>query len=163
MKRGKSLSSSLTFNKKTMSNYVIATHRFTVDFGGTTLGFQEVTGMSQETEVIKYEHGAMIDGTAPMVSPGKTKYGEAITLKRGYFKGDTEIQDWLQAIRTDATQRRTVIITLLDEQQNPVMTWVLRNAWPSKIDSVSLNAGSSEAAIESITLQHEGYDFTILP
>jgi len=146
-----------------MSNYVIATHRFTVDFGGTTLAFQEVTGMSQETDVIKYEHGAMIDGTAPMVSPGKTKYGESITLKRGYFKGDTEMQAWLQGIRTDGTQRRTVIITLLDEQQAPVMTWTIFKAWVSKIDALSLNAANSEAAIENITLQHEGYDFVILP
>ena len=145
-----------------MSNYVIATHRFTVDFGGTTGAFQEVTGMSQETDVIKYEHGAMIDGTAPMVSPGKTKYSDSITLNRGYFKGDTEIQDWLQNIRTNGAERRTVIITLLDEKQEPVMSWTVYKAWPSKIDALSLNAANSEAAIEKITLQHEGYDFSII-
>jgi phage tail-like protein len=145
-----------------MSNYVLATHRFTVDWGGTKIGFQEVSGMSHDTEVISYEHGAMIDGTAPMKSPGKTKYGESISLKRGYFKGDKEMQDWLKLIRVDETARRTVIITMLDEQQNPVMTWTVFKAWPSKIDALSLNSGSSQAAIESISLQHEGYDFEIL-
>jgi phage tail-like protein len=145
-----------------MSNYVLATHRFTVDWGGTKIGFQEVSGMSHDTEVISYEHGAMIDGTAPMKSPGKTKYGESISLKRGYFKGDKEMQDWLELIRVDETARRTVIITMLDEQQNPVMTWTVFKAWPSKIDALSLNSGSSQAAIESISLQHEGYDFEIL-
>jgi phage tail-like protein len=118
--------------------------------------------MSHDTEVISYEHGAMIDGTAPMKSPGKTKYGESISLKRGYFKGDKEMQDWLKLIRVDETARRTVIITMLDEQQNPVMTWTVFKAWPSKIDALSLNSGSSQAAIESISLQHEGYDFEIL-
>ena len=145
-----------------MSNYVLATHRFTVDWGGTKIGFQEVSGMSHDTEVISYEHGAMIDGTAPMKSPGKTKYGESISLKRGYLKGDKEMQDWLKLIRVDETARRTVIITMLDEQQNPVMTWTVFKAWPSKIDALSLNSGSSQAAIESISLQHEGYDFEIL-
>lgn len=145
-----------------MSSYVLATHRFTVDWGGTKIGFQEVSGMSQETEVISYEHGAMIDGTAPMKSPGKTKYGDSITLKRGYFKGDKEMQQWLEDIRTDPDARRTVIITLLDEKQDPVMSWTVFKAWPSKIDSLSMNASSSEAAIENITLQHEGYDFQIL-
>jgi len=145
-----------------MSNYVLATHRFTVDWGGTKIGFQEVSGMSHDTEVISYEHGAMIDGTAPMKSPGKTKYGESISLKRGYFKGDKEMQEWLKLIRVDETARRTVIITMLDEQQNPVMTWTVFKAWPSKIDALSLNSGSSQAAIESISLQHEGYDFEIL-
>jgi len=145
-----------------MSNYVLATHRFTVDWGGTRIGFQEVSGMSHETEVISYEHGAMIDGTAPMKSPGKTKYGDSITLKRGYFQGDDEMQNWLRDIRVDEAARRTVIITLLDERQQPVMTWTVYKAWPSKIDALSLSAGSSQAAIESITLQHEGYDFAIL-
>lgn len=145
-----------------MSNYVLGTSYFTVDWGGTQIGFQEVTGMSHETDVISYEHGAMIPGTAPMKSPGKTKYSDSITLKRGYFRGDTEMQDWLELIRTDQTARRTVVITLLDEQQVPVMSWTVNNAWPSKIDSVSLNAGSSEAAIENITLQHEGYTFQML-
>jgi phage tail-like protein len=145
-----------------MSNYVIATHRFTVDWGGAKIGFQEVSGMSHKTEVISYEHGAMIDGTAPMKSPGKTKYGESISLSRGYFTSDTEMQDWLQAIRTDEMARRTVIVTLLDEQQQPVMTWTIYKAWPSDIDGISMNAGTSAAAIEKITLQHEGYDFQIL-
>ncbi|MCC7454751.1 MAG: phage tail protein [Crocinitomix sp.] len=145
-----------------MSNYVLATHRFTVDWGGTKIGFQEVSGMTHETEVISYEHGAMIDGTAPMKSPGKTKYADSVTLKRGYFRNDTEMQDWLQAIRTDETQRRTVIVTLLDEQQTPVMSWTIFKAWPSKIDGISLNSGTSAAAIENITLQHEGYDFQML-
>jgi len=145
-----------------MSNYVLATHRFTVDWGGTKIGFQEVSGMTHETEVISYEHGAMIDGTAPMKSPGKTKYADSITLKRGYFRADSEMQDWLQAIRTDETQRRTVIVTLLDEQQTPVMSWTVYKAWPSKIDGISLNSGTSAAAIENITLQHEGYDFQML-
>ncbi len=141
-----------------MSNYVIAKHRFTVDWGGTNIGFQEVSGLSQETEVISYEHGAMIDGTAPMKSPGKTKYSDSLTLSRGYFKGDSEMQDWLEAIRTDETERRTVVITLLDEKQLPVMTWTVYKAWPSQIEGLSLSAGSSEGAIESVTLQFEGYD-----
>lgn len=145
-----------------MSNYVLATHRFTVDWGGTNIGFQEVSGFDHETEVISYEHGAMIDGTAPMKSPGKTKYSEAITLKRGYFKGDSEMQDWLEAIRTDETQRRTVIVTLLDELQNPTMRWTIQKAWVSKIDGISMNAANSEAAIENITLQHQGYIFEII-
>lgn len=145
-----------------MSNYVLATHRFTVDWGGTKIGFQEVSALSLEHEVISYEHGAMIDGTAPMKSPGKTKYADSITLKRGYFRQDSEMQDWLTAIRTDETARRTVVITLLDEQQQPVMTWTVYKAWPSKIDGISLNAGQSQAAIESITLQCEGYDFEML-
>ncbi len=145
-----------------MSNYVLATHRFTVDWGGTKIGFQEVSAIGQETEVISYETGDTPDGTAPMKSPGKTKYTDTITLTRGYFRGDAEMQLWLNAIRTDETARRTVIITLLDEQQQPVMTWTIYKAWPSKIEGIGLNAANSAAAIEKVELQHEGYDIAYL-
>ncbi len=145
------------------TNYVIATHRFTVDWGGTNIGFQEVSGLDMETEVISYEHGAMIDGTAPMKSPGKTKYSDAITLKRGYFKGDDEMQQWLQDVRINETARRDITITLLDEVQAPVMVWRVMKAWVSKIDGVGLNSGSSEAALENVTITHEGYALEMIP
>lgn len=142
-----------------MSNYVLATHRFTVDWGGANIGFQEVSGLTKEYEVLTYEDGSFPDGRAPMQSPGKTKFSEMITLSRGYFRGDTEMQDWLDDIRTDETQRRNLVITMLDERQQPVMTWTVYKAWPSKIDGLNLNSGSSEIAVEKIEIRFEGFDF----
>ncbi len=145
-----------------MSNFNFSpVHRFTVNWGGTQIGFQEVSGLSHETEVIRYEHGAMIDGTAPITIPGKTKYPESITLKQGYFRGNDEMHQWLKDTRIDGSTRRTLIITLLDEQQQPVMTWTVYNAWPSKIDGVDLNAGSSEIAIQNTTVTFEGFEQVI--
>lgn len=147
-----------------MSNQkIIALNRFIVEFGGTTVGFQEVSGLEQKTEVISYEDGSFINGTAPLKFPGKTTYSESITLKRGYFKGDTEMQDWLEAIRSDETARRNITITLLDESQNPMIVWNVMNVWPSEIGGLTLSAGKSEAAIEQITLAHQGYTMSILP
>ncbi|HHG85433.1 MAG TPA: phage tail protein, partial [Bacteroidetes bacterium] len=56
-----------------MSNYVLTTFHFVVDWGGTNIGFSEVSGMDFETEVVEYTHGAMLEST-PMKSPGKPKY-----------------------------------------------------------------------------------------
>lgn len=137
-----------------MSNYVLSTFRFEVVWGGTKIGFSEASGLSFETEVIEYQHGAMPE-SAPMKSPGRPKYGD-ITLKRGMFKDDNEAYEWFTSIRTDESERRDINITLLDQNQQPVMVWEIRKAWVSKLESASLNASASEAAIETMTLAIEG-------
>lgn len=142
---------------------IIALNRFVVEFGGTTVGFQEVSGLEQKTEVISYEDGSFLNGAAPFKFPGKTKYSESITLKRGYFKGDLEMQEWLEAIRSDDTARRNIVITLLDESQNPMIVWNVMNVWPTEIGGLTLGAEKSEAAIEQITLAHEGYTMNLNP
>ncbi|HAP62324.1 MAG TPA: phage tail protein [Cytophagales bacterium] len=138
-----------------MSNYVLSTFRFRVDWGGTRIGFMEVSGFSFEHDVIEYVHGAMAE-SVPMKSPGKPKYGE-ITLKRGIFRNDAEAMDWFNDIKIDEDARRDITITMLNEKLEPVMIWEVRKAWVKKLDSVTLKADSSEAAIETLELCNEGY------
>ena len=52
--------------------------------------------------------------------------------------------------------RREVTISLLGEEHQPLITWTLQNAWPSKIQSTDLNAFANEIAIETMVLVHEG-------
>ena len=52
--------------------------------------------------------------------------------------------------------RRAVAITLLSEGGEPVLRWMLRDAWIAKWEGPHLRARSSEVAIESIELVHEG-------
>jgi len=51
-----------------------------------------------------------------------------------------------------------VLITLLDQADNAVLVWRLRNAWPCKWTGPVLNAGSSDVAIEQLELCHEGLE-----
>lgn len=143
-----------------MSNYVLTTFRFQVDWGGTNIGFSEVSGMDFETDVVEYTHGAMLEST-PMKSPGKPKYGN-ITLKRGVFRNDSEAYDWMKAIRTEEDARRNITITMLDQNQNPVLVWRVQNAWVSKLTTPNLNAGSSEAAVEQMDVVCESYSLEYL-
>lgn len=138
-----------------MSNYVLTTFRFQVDWGGTNIGFSEVSGLDFETEVVEYIDGSMLEST-PMKSPGKPKYGN-VTLKRGVFRNDSEGYDWLKAIRTDESARRNITITMLDQNQNPVIVWRVQDAWVSKLTTPSLNASSSEAAVESMEVVCRSY------
>ena len=69
-------------------------HRFQVEWGGTRLGFSEVTGLEISVEVIEYREGADKE-YSPRKLPGVTRYSN-ITLKRGIIQGDNEFFAWLQ-------------------------------------------------------------------
>ncbi len=137
-----------------MAEYPLPAFHFQVDWGGSKLGFSEVSGLNIEQQVIEYR-----DGLSPEYStikmPGIRKYGN-ITLKRGIIKKDNDFFDWLNTTKMNVVERRDLVIKLLDEEHNPVMVWSVKNAWPTKIDAPSLKADGNEVAIESIELAHEG-------
>ena len=55
----------------------------------------------------------------------------------------------------DTIRREKVVIELLDESGNPIMTWTLSNAWPSKVSGTDLESNGNKIAIESIELVYE--------
>jgi phage tail-like protein len=128
---------------------------FSVDIGDATdLAFQEVSGLDIEADVIEYRHGnSPIHSVIKM--PGLRKYSD-ITLKKGVFTKDNRLYDWINAISLNTYKRLTVVIRLLNEDKEAMMTWTLTNAWPKQITSTDMNSQSSEAAIESIVFVHEG-------
>jgi phage tail-like protein len=139
-------------------NYPLPKFHFQVEWGGTRVGFTEVSGLSFETEVIEYR-----EGSSPVYNktkqPGLTKYSN-ITLKRGVFLGDFEFyQQWKKTMLFQEGKqkfRRDVTIKLLDEEHKPVITWALSKAWPCKVEYADLNADSNEILIETMELVHEG-------
>lgn len=138
--------------------YPLPRSHFEVDWGGTRIGFTEVSGLSFETEVIEYREGSSKVSNKQKM-PGLTKYSN-ITLKRGVFLGDFEFYNlWLktQFFQEDAAAfRRDILIKLLDEEHKPVITWALIKAWPCKVEYGNLKADSNEILIETLELVHEG-------
>ena len=136
-----------------MADYPLPVFHFQVEWGGTKLGFSEVSGLTTGTEVIEYR-----DGTDPNYSklkmPGLKKFSD-ITLKRGILPGDNDFADWLLETKMNVPERRDLTISLLNENHEPVMSWKIKAAWPSNVEGPSLNSTGNEAAVESITLSHE--------
>ncbi len=138
--------------------YPLPKFHFKVDYFGFELGFTEITGMDAETEVIEYR-----EGNVPLYhktkQPGLTKYTD-ITLKRGIFKGDNlNFEHWKKTFFFQEKKkdfRGDCIISMLDENHEPVIVWTIRQAWPSKIQSTDLKADGNEVAIETMVLVHEG-------
>jgi phage tail-like protein len=137
-----------------MATYPLVKFHFQVDWGGTKIGFTEVSGLDVETEVIEYRVGSSPE-YSKIKMPGMQKYSN-ITLKRGTFKSDNEYFKWWNTVKLNTIERRDVTISLLNEDHEPVITWKVKNAWPSKIQSTDLKADGNEVAIESMELVHEG-------
>lgn len=139
-------------------NYPLPKFHFQLDWGGTRIGFTEVSGLDFETEVIEYREGSNPTYNKSK-QPGLTKYSN-ITLKRGTFLGDFQFfEQWRNTMMFQegkAKFRRDVTIRLLDEEHQPIITWALTRAWPSKIQSTDLKADANEVAIETMELVHEG-------
>lgn len=133
-----------------------ANFNFVVELGGEEAGgFSEVDLPSGEIEVIEYREGADKVSSARKL-PGRATYANVV-LKRG-IAGRMELFEWWKSVRDGAPARRNVTITLLDEQRNPVQRWLLRNAWPAKLDYSPLKGLGNEVAIETLELAHEGFE-----
>ncbi|WP_185231379.1 phage tail protein [Teredinibacter franksiae] len=137
-----------------MANYPLPKFHFKVDWGGQSISFSEVSGLDVETEVIEYRHGASSE-YSKLKMPGLQKFSN-ITLKRGVFRGDNEYFEWYNTVKLNTIERRDVMVSLLNEEHEPVMVWKIKNAWPTKIQSTDLKSDGNEVAIESVELVHEG-------
>jgi phage tail-like protein len=115
--------------------------------------FMECSGLSSETDVIEYREGG-----DPFVRklPGLTRYGR-IVLRRG-LTDNRELWDWRQTVVTGQIQRRSGVIVLMDDARKEVLRWRFVEGWPVKYEGPVLNARSSEVAIESIEIEHEGLE-----
>lgn len=142
--------------------YPLPKFHFELEWGGTRLGFTEVTGLDFETEVIEYREGNLPSYNKTK-QPGLTKYTD-VTLKRGIILEDFEFFDqWVKTAMFQEIKekyRRTVTIKLLNEEHKAIIVWTLSRAWPSKIQSTDLKADGNEVAIETLTFVHEGLTMT---
>lgn len=136
-------------------NFRVTVDRFG-DAGDVQAGFQEVSGLSLEVPVAEYRNGNEKENYVRKMY-GMPKASD-VTLKRGVI-GELAFFTWIKEIAEgDQSARRQVIIELMDEAgQQPVMTWTLTNAWPTKYEGASLNAsgGDTGVAVESLTLATE--------
>jgi phage tail-like protein len=138
-----------------MAEYPSPKFRFWLEWNGSKVGFNEVTGLEVETEMIEYRHGESSEDSKLQL-PGLSKYAK-ITLKRGMLSSDNEFVDWWKSsVLPGEVERRDVTISLLNEAHEPVMTWLVKQAWPTKVTATDLKSGGNEVAIESMELAHEG-------
>ncbi len=136
-----------------MASTPYAKFRYKVEIDGLEAGgFSEASGFDASIDVIEYREGDMVQ--TPMKLPGLKKYGN-ITLKQG-VADSMVMYEWMIAGVEGEVERKTITITILDETETATASWQVVNAWPAKYTAPDFNALTSEVAIESIEIAHEG-------
>jgi phage tail-like protein len=133
---------------------------FQVLWGGTRIGMLRVSPLKWSTSVVNHRDGSN-PSYSPQKAPGLTDY-EPITLEREIAHDDLDFQNWANEVITAGSggsgYKRDVVIQLLDGQHNPVVSFSLKNCWPSAYQAVTeLNADASGAAIERLTIEYESF------
>ncbi len=135
-------------------NYPVTAFHFQIEWGGTRIGFTEVSGLTVELQSIDYREGNAPEYQVTKM-PGIPQYSN-ITLKRGMYRSDNEFFQWLNTVKLNNIERRDLTISLLNEEHAPITVWKVKDAWPSKVEGPSLNSTGNEVAVETIELTHEG-------
>lgn len=118
-----------------------------------SIGFQKVSGLSEEIAVIEYhEQGYQYAHKLP----GRTSVPEVV-CERGEYSGDTALKDVLQNALTSANFRGTAIIEKLTRFGAVAKTYKLAECWASKWEGGDMDATSDDVYIEKMTLQFEYY------
>ena len=129
-------------------------YNFIVEIDGITrAGFQECSGLDSSQDPIEYREGNEKSLTVRKL-PGLVKYAN-ISLKWG-ITDDKELWDWQEKAAEGKVERKNFSIVLLDDAREEKVRWNLREAWPTKWTGPSFNATSTEVAIETLEIAHEG-------
>jgi len=141
-------------------------YRFLVYFGTSTTpvaAVSKVGAIKRSSDVIEYKEG----GNAIILKGlGRTKY-DPITLERGVTQDPDFINfaNYAQVLNQGAPStslaklRQEIAITLLNEEAQPVIRYLVHRCWVSEFQALpDLDAGANAIAIEHIKLENEGWE-----
>jgi phage tail-like protein len=125
-------------------------------------GVSKMSPLKRTTEVIAHREGG--DSNVDHKSPGRTQYA-AITLERGVTH-DPEFENWANSVFNKNSNsmslrnfRKDVTIELLNEAGVLVIAYRVYRCWVSEYVALpELDAGANAVAIQSITLENEGWE-----
>jgi len=115
--------------------------------------FRECSGLDAKTDVTEYREG-VDKAFTPRKLSGLTKYSN-ITLKWG-ITDDHSLWDWKKQTVDGKTQRKNGSVCLMDDAGEEKLRWNFVNAWVANWTGPTFNATSSDVAIESVEIAHEG-------
>lgn len=116
----------------------------------TGVGFQKVSGLSREVEVIEYFEN-MYDHAHKL--PGRESVSE-VTFERGAY-ADDYLQSIYETVFNNNTVRNTVVINICDRFGAIRRTFSCAESWFSKYELGDLDATSSDVIIETLTMVFE--------
>lgn len=139
--------------------------KFRVKWDGRYVaGVSNVGALSRSTEVVEHREGG--DPNTVHKSPGQTTF-ESVTLERGVTH-DKAFEQWanksfnhgagLGSEVSLGDLRKPIIIELMNVAGQIVIRYNLTRCWVSEYQALpDLDAGDNSVAIQTLTLEHEGF------
>jgi len=119
---------------------------------GNDVRFTDVSGLSVEMGTEEVVEGG--ENWFIQKFPTRTKYTE-LTLKRGLLV-NSGITDWIKSCINDFDiHPKNMDIKLLNENQMPLITWHLINAYPTKWSVSDFNSTNNAVVVESLQLYYQ--------
>ena len=140
--------------------------KFRVKWDGRYVaGVSKVGMLKRTTEVVEHREGG--DPSTVLKMPGQSKF-EAITLERGVTH-DPDFAAWANKVWNFGSQlgaevsladfRKDIIIEVYNEAGQLALAYNVYRCWVSEFQALpELDASANSVAIESITLQTEGWE-----
>jgi phage tail-like protein len=118
-------------------------------------GFRECSGLDASTDSVDYREGNEKGNIVRKLS-GLNKHSN-ITLKWG-ITDDDALWKWRKQVIEGKLKdaRKNGSIVLMDEAGEEKLRWNFVQGWPTKWTGPSFNATSSETAVETLEIVHEG-------
>jgi phage tail-like protein len=133
--------------------------------GRYVAGVSKVSALKRSTEVVEHREGG--DPSTSRKSPGRTEY-EPVTLERGVTH-DLEFEKWADKVWNLGSGlgaevslkdfRKDIILEVYNEAGQLVLAYKLFRCWVSEFQALpELNANDGAVAIQTITVQNEGWE-----
>jgi len=117
--------------------------------------FQSVSGLSVEIETEDISEGG--ENRFKHKLPIRTKYPNLV-LKRGLLVNSVLIKWCRSALEDFVFYPSDILISLLNEESEPLMSWNVVHAYPVKWTVVDFNAEESTIVVETIELAYNYFN-----
>ena len=136
-----------------MNHKVNGAFRFVVELDGMLVaGFSEVQGLESQIEYEEIREGG-VNGYVHRLPKGVRN--SSLVLKRG-LSSSQELWNWYSQSSLGTVTRKSGSIILYKQDGLELCRWNFFDAYPTKWSGPSLNAATSDVAIETIELVHNG-------
>ena len=117
--------------------------------------FQSVSGLTVDVETEDIEEGG--ENRFKHTIPVRTRY-QNLVLKRGLVV-DSDLIKWCRdAVENFSFKPTNLIVKLLNEKHEPLLSWNVVHAWPVKLSMADFNAEENKIAIETIELSYNYFN-----
>jgi len=114
--------------------------------------FSEVGGLSVEIATEEIAEGG--ENRFNQKYPGRAKYPELV-LKRGLLV-KSDVFTWIrECLDSDEIKPKNVDVKLLNAEHEPLITWHLANAYPTKWAVSDLNATGNTVVVETLQMYYQ--------